>query len=368
MRFCIHYSVYRYYLPKKGSPEEGHICRSLLSGHEPFPIIEKIKDKPDKGNLFCYKLVPQTKMEAHLASWEASATVIEERLFGPATLKSGVTVYPCSQSGCWVFCSSQICRRKYLPGDPADNDSSEKDHIYYHKAWHPECSSCNEVYNIFVMYRPMIWDEKRNVFVKTGVLEHHYSYERKPKEEKLKCNICAEVFTTVASQVRHYKSVHTKEVYHCIQCEAVFNREDKLKTHVYETHESIMKCESCKKVFSSEKNLQRHLNARLDNEEPKYVCSKCQKLFCTMNLLQNHKRKHKYTCDRCDEIFSTKFNLTVHKDKKSLKCDQCNRAFCTNKKLIFHKKITHGEVFECEKCGKFFMTRFNMNRHMNTIH
>ena len=175
MRFCIHYSVYRYYLPKKGSPEEGHICRSLISGHELFPVIEKIKDKPDKGKIFCYKLVPQTKMEAHLASWEASATVIEERLFGPATLKSGVIVYPCSQSGCWVFYSCQILRRKYF----------------------------------FVL------------------------------------------------------------------------------------------------------------------------CSQRQ---------------------------------------KTLKCDQCNMAFCTNKKLIFHKNITHGEVFECEKCGKFFMTRFNMNRHMNAKH
>ena len=253
MKFCVHYSVYRYYIPKKGSNAEGQICSSWLTGSEPYPKIEKIIDIPEKGKEFCYRLIPQAKMDSRQNSWEVSATVTEEKLFGPASLKSGVIVYPCNKSGCWVSCSCQICQQKYLPGHPADNDSSKKDHRYYHKAWHPDCSFCNELYNIFSMYRSLIWDEKKKNFFNLGVLQHCYSYERKSEEEKLKCNKCALVFTTVRSQVRHYKSVHTKEVFHCIQCEAVFNREDKLKTHVYETHESIMKCESCKKVFSSEK-------------------------------------------------------------------------------------------------------------------
>ena len=125
MRFCVHYSVYRYYIPKKGSHEEGKICSSWS---EPYPKIEKIIDKPEKGKEFCYKLILQAKMDSRLVSWEAYATVTEEKLFGPATLKSGVIVYPCNKSGCWVSCGCQICRQKYLPVDPADNNSSKKDH------------------------------------------------------------------------------------------------------------------------------------------------------------------------------------------------------------------------------------------------
>lgn len=360
--------MYYYYLAKKGSRAEGSICSNYLYGCDPYPKIEKIIDKPEKGKEFCYKLVPVSKMTTRPASWDISATVTEEKLFGPATLKSGVIVYPCNKWGCWVFCSCQICRQKYVPGEPAGKNNLMKEHRFYHRAWHLDCKYCKEVYEMFSMYRSLIWDAKKEIFFDLGVFKHCFHYEQKSEEEKLKCNLCDLVFATVAIQVRHYKSVHTKEIYHCIQCEAVFNRKDKLKEHVDDTHESIIKCEDCSKVFTSLKNLQRHMDTRLVNKKPKYVCSDCSRIFCTMNLLKNHERKHDYTCDRCNTIFSSKFNLEIHKSKTSVKCDECNREFCTNKRMIFHKNNTHGHVFECEQCGKTFVSKFNKKRHINQKH
>ena len=116
--------------------KEAFAVNTYIYGSEPYTKIEKIIDKPEKGKEFCYKLVPVSKMTTRPASWDISATVTEEKLFGPATLKSGVIVYPCNKWGCWVFCSCQICRQKYVPGEPAGKNNLMKEHRFYHRAWH----------------------------------------------------------------------------------------------------------------------------------------------------------------------------------------------------------------------------------------
>ena len=39
-----------------------------------------------------------------------------------------------------------------------------------------------------------------------------------------------------------------------------------------------------------------------------------------------------------------------------------------NKRMIFQKNNTHGHVFECEQCGKTFVSKFNKKRHINQKH
>ena len=369
MKFYIHYSVSSYSLAKKGSRAEGSICRAELARSSEYTEIVKINDIPEKNVYFCYKLVPVGKLENFIASWSATATVTEDRLFGPATLKTGVIVYPCNKSGCWIYCTCKWCRCKYLQNFKDDGNSDSKDHKLYHKAWHLECHFCNEIHGIFPMYRYLIWDQRLNDFVNLGVLKHRYILaERKSKQEKLECSLCHLKFTKVGSQVRHYESVHTKEVYRCDQCNAVFNREDLLNTHVDDVHEYITKCEDCNTSFKSIKNFQRHVKDRLEKKNPKFVCHKCSAIFCTQNLLKRHQRKHKFTCYACNEIFTSDFNLTRHKGKKTIKCEQCDRNFCTNKQMVAHKKFEHENLVECENCGQKFSCSFTRKRHMMRKH
>ena len=55
---------------------------NTYNGCDPYPKIEKIIDKPEKGKEFCYKLVPVSKMTTRPASWDISATVTEETSCG----------------------------------------------------------------------------------------------------------------------------------------------------------------------------------------------------------------------------------------------------------------------------------------------
>ncbi|GBM61033.1 hypothetical protein AVEN_18769-1, partial [Araneus ventricosus] len=70
--------------------------------------------------------------------------------------------------------------------------------------------------------------------------------------------------------------------------------------------EKHSRCEQCTKRLSRSDGLQ----VRMDTEEQRFVCKKCEKTFTTSNKLLRHSRIHtedrRYKCKKCDKAFYQK--------------------------------------------------------------
>ena len=383
MRFFIRYGIEHEESFYIGRPLVGDRAKTIFRDSSSTAQSQVLSENDNKFTSeqkhMCYSLTPVKKVNCsdHASSWKASATVSSKNLFGPVSLMNKQIVYPCSRFQCWVSCCCQVCRK-------ASQDEEEKskienkwdEHRIYHKAWHISCEFCNQIFSIIPMFRFMTYVRSGGLCSSSGhpysqaKFEHTYKISRKSKEDKLKCTQCEEKFTSIFNQVRHYRSVHTRESYSCEKCAAVFNRKDKLKAHIEDVHEDVLDCSTCKTKFSNYKNIQRHWNERLDVEgKPKYRCDECKKIFCTSRLLSNHVKKHKISCEDCGQIFSNIFNLSRHTDNSKIKvsCQECELEFCTAKKLLTHRQEVHVE-FKCDHCNKTYSSKFNLLRHIKAKH
>lgn len=295
----------------------------------------------------CYNLLPSDKVPPPaISKWEASATISTSNMFGPASLLNRVVVYPCSRYKCKVCCSCKICRQKYQENVKQETDQMEE-HKIYHKAWHVECVFCNELFRIVPAFKFILHVsgniQGTRVPYDQAVFKHYAEVSREPKEEKVKCKMCDITFTCMESQIRHYKSIHTKETYSCEKCTRVFNRPDKLKAHIDEVHDFELKCSGCKTVFKSYRSYVRHRNAKFyPDGATKHNCEECGEGFCNPRFLMKHKKKHRFTCFDCSGIFGRAKELAIHKKSIKVSCNLCKLTLCNSKKLIIHNAKIHG--------------------------
>ncbi|KAL4717937.1 hypothetical protein ACJJTC_001355 [Scirpophaga incertulas] len=136
----------------------------------------------------------------------------------------------------------------------------------------------------------------------------------------------------------------------------------------------------------------RSLNIFVDNELH-YCCYVCKETFDTNEECQKHvldcKKENgnipydptrvcfvekRIKCEECPKLFKFKKNYLKHcnnehsKAPDSVSCTQCH-VRCPNEKMLAeHIEETHNRtVYECEHCGKRFVRRAHVLRHMSQI-
>ena len=161
MRFSILYRVDKYqgwYLHKKKKIifREEH-----QSSSSKFSLIRRESDiwLKRSNRAKCYHLLPTEKVSKNESNWQANATITTTFMWGPASLKNRVVIYPCSKFKRRVWCSCQSCRSKFQK-----NVFQTKaiyglldDHQIYHKAWCTKYDFCNDVFCIIPGYRLKIY-------------------------------------------------------------------------------------------------------------------------------------------------------------------------------------------------------------------
>lgn len=187
------------------------------------------------------------------------------------------------------------------------------------------------------------------------------------------CNVCNKSFRSRTQQYYHRTCGNeTLKKFCCPQCNRRFASRSHLKYHL-NSHDNNTKyiCNVCGKVFKQQLVLQRHMYI---HKPDTFACQQCQRLFRTQTALTTHLLVHSgdslsYKCDTCSKHYLTKANLKQHRlnhDQNSTRysCPVCNKTFLRQSTLRLHQK-RHNKLarLSCPKCNKTFNDVDALSRH-----
>ncbi len=188
-----------------------------------------------------------------------------------------------------------------------------------------------------------------------------------------KCDFCPYVSNLSKLKI-HVKVYHSKD-----------SKVD-LTMPIKNEHYSVFRCEECNKTFHSQSNAQVHFNRK----HKTVTCSICGEDFKGDTSLKQHvKTNHpsridefyginghtipSNLCDLCGKDFSGKNNLALHHQyiHAEVNCEICKVSVTGTTKLRNHMAKHHPESVTghvCSYCGKKFLDKNAMNRHMRQVH
>ena len=250
-------------------------------------------------------------------------------------------------------------------GIPASCSDCEKDvleHQIFHMVFHTRCRYCRNDLRPFV--------QRQNI---VNIIDHDDSEKLLNFTDERTCSFCLVMCQNKYERKKHGTTVHeNKGKYVCEICGKTYSNKNALSYH--SKHSDGVKtakkpvCDLCHSEFTTETSLQRHI--KTVHQEPNV--------------------KSKYECE-CGDKFSLKSNLNVHKKEQHLKinanldyvedfeafvlnqCDQCTKSFKRKYQLKRHINTVHCDTelkkqFECTQCESKFSRPDALKRHMNQKH
>ncbi|XP_028401193.1 zinc finger protein 184-like [Dendronephthya gigantea] len=297
-----------------------------------------------------------------------------------------------------------ICKKVYT-------SSYLKEHMTFHyESSRVTCRVCAKVFSSI-----------------SNLRKHEKKHEKRgfavrEKRRLFKCSECPETFNT-----EKYLEIHRRKhvlilPITCNDCGEVFAQKNLLRRHQAVVHKGIrpFSCRYCDKTFTQRGNLARHCRqahaekTATDNRltKEKFLCRRrgCnQASFSSRELYIEHLQQHSgnariYSCGDCSCVFSSAGNLSKHKKtlhgdspgKQSVmkpsttqstvppitlpasvpeieakyKCSQCQRPFQNHFQLNRHMRVhkeKKRELNRCDDCGKIFMTRSGLSKHIRYL-
>ncbi|XP_031638773.1 zinc finger protein 91-like [Contarinia nasturtii] len=206
------------------------------------------------------------------------------------------------------------------------------------------------------------------------------------------CNTCGMIYPKYELLQEHISSNHTSlESFMCGVCNRSYpNRHDLVK-HM-KRHQSDTKVEEKIANVVEENLVKRHKYFRAHPHRPvsNFECDICKKVLSSFYSMEDHmkskhskKSKTRYPCSKCKKDFMTKKRLKQHetlkhstvkpevvKPKVETKhmCSICGRLFPERSKMIMHEKTHSGTTISCETCGKEFLYKHYLQKHIKNVH
>ena len=155
-----------------------------------------------------------------------------------------------------------------------------------------------------------------------------------------------------------------------------------LDLHILRIHgeAGIFDCDICESVFKTADYLKSHKN-KIHNSQRQYKfsCTSCNKHFYEKNRFDSHQEaKHiqsgKFRCSYCSVCWGDKYSLDqhlkIHLQIKDFVCAHCGKAFIQRATLTKHMSTVHYKMkpYNCHKCGKTFGQSGDMKRHIGIHH
>lgn len=143
----------------------------------------------------------------------------------------------------------------------------------------------------------------------------------------------------------------------CYHCNKKLDKIIDLRRHIL-SHVKQRRCKICGKGFRDLTVLRRHLWSHTGAKQ--FACNLCPKKFQQKQCLDQHVLKHqgndKIKCVYCQKLFSTRYNAKVHMrtmHKKVDSCDLCGKNFVSKQELVKHLETSSkscGNVVKTQVC------------------
>ncbi|XP_005096546.1 zinc finger protein 616 [Aplysia californica] len=221
--------------------------------------------------------------------------------------------------------------------------------------------------------------------------EHLSSHRNESKSSSYSCEDCHREYRTKAGYLKHFRmgTCQKRKSYEdgstgeflCDICESRFSSEDYLKLHRYKVHENprdTHDCPDCGRKFYSYAGFQKHRNTKSCTEPLK--CHICGKTYSNKakESFKIHMKHHKsevtgltFNCEECGRAYMTQMALNKHKlshtGVKPYKCETCGKEFSMRYMVKDHARMHTGErPFLCSLCGSAFSNKGHLGRHLRS--
>lgn len=199
-------------------------------------------------------------------------------------------------------------------------------------------------------------------------MELHWDYFK--QHRPVYCAFCSKKFRT-----RRAMSYHLEGKKDCWPCEADFGCPSLLLKHINEKH--LVKVETfersmCRKSVENSQTPSCRQDTVKTSEPEHFECDLCNyKTFVKRNLKAHFKihlkdRAKDLTCSRCGKTFLYKQNMNRHLANKPSNCFYCDESFQCYNLLMMHLKSEHKasvKNWPCETCGRSFARMFSLKSH-----
>ncbi|XP_068216210.1 zinc finger protein 83-like [Palaemon carinicauda] len=244
-----------------------------------------------------------------------------------------------------------------------------------------ECAECGKQFkNINNVMRHMVvhsGERKymcpicKKPFTQVGNLKRHMFVHS--GEKKFPCSACGKGFTQMNNLIRH-QAIHSGvKNFECNICHRLFNQASNLNRHLL-IHKGIKlyNCSTCGRSFSQLTNLQKHRERHLRGK--KYKCEVCgdgfdHKLIYNKHL-ENHYGKPRFQCNVCGRVVTQKSTLSqhmlLHYENKKYTCHQCNKCYAQKGSLTKHMEAHNLTKYFCKICNRYFYDEGGLTKHEST--
>ncbi|KAI5640791.1 hypothetical protein NE865_06899 [Phthorimaea operculella] len=182
---------------------------------------------------------------------------------------------------------------------------------------------------------------------------------------RIDCRLCSTKIDNLDDFRKHISVVHKKQYN--------FDHRDSILPFKLKSNE--WKCALCMKEFQNFDALNKHTSEHFSQ----YMCESCGLGFVSLHRLKMHIQSHDNTgfpCPECGKKYVSDFNRqlhidTVHKRQGRYRCHKCPTFLLSYAQKMKHYVEVHGEAplrIPCAECGKVLSSRRKLTDHKKRHH